>query len=313
MTPKDMDFIEAKNSAAREIALAIGVPPMLLGIPGDNTFSDDPYDPGGPTNRGVTLTEFARWRGITLTALTRSSLVAALKSIGGDEVRDIYRAKYWQPAACALLPEAVAVMHFDAAVNHGVGGAARLLQAALGVSTDGEIGPDTINAARTQPARTVIERYAELRRARYRALPHFWRFGRGWLRRVDATEVLASSLAGETLTTTETAKGTTTMADDFKFPLPGDVPGQDVNAPGGKWWPQSKTVWGALITAVTTVLPVVGPLIGINISADMIKMLGDQSVVVVQALGGLVGTLLTLYGRANATGPLVRQNISLKM
>jgi phage portal protein BeeE len=32
MTPKDMDFIEAKNSAAHEIALAIGVPPMLLGI-----------------------------------------------------------------------------------------------------------------------------------------------------------------------------------------------------------------------------------------------------------------------------------------
>ena len=40
MTPKDMDFIEAKNSAAREIALALGVPPMLLGIPGDNTYSN---------------------------------------------------------------------------------------------------------------------------------------------------------------------------------------------------------------------------------------------------------------------------------
>ncbi|MBK9077733.1 MAG: phage portal protein [Hyphomicrobium sp.] len=40
MTPKDMDFVEAKNSAAREIALAIGVPPMLLGIPGDNTYSN---------------------------------------------------------------------------------------------------------------------------------------------------------------------------------------------------------------------------------------------------------------------------------
>ena len=40
LTPKDMDFIEAKNSAAREIALALGVPPMLLGIPGDNTFSN---------------------------------------------------------------------------------------------------------------------------------------------------------------------------------------------------------------------------------------------------------------------------------
>ena len=40
LSPKDMDFIEAKNVAAREIALAIGVPPMLLGIPGDNTYSN---------------------------------------------------------------------------------------------------------------------------------------------------------------------------------------------------------------------------------------------------------------------------------
>lgn len=40
LSPKDMDFIEAKNTAAREIALALGVPPMLLGIPGDNTYSN---------------------------------------------------------------------------------------------------------------------------------------------------------------------------------------------------------------------------------------------------------------------------------
>ncbi len=40
LSPKDMDFIEAKHAAAREIALAMGVPPMLLGIPGDNTYSN---------------------------------------------------------------------------------------------------------------------------------------------------------------------------------------------------------------------------------------------------------------------------------
>jgi len=39
-SPHDMDFMEAKNGAAREIALAFGVPPMLLGIPGDNTYSN---------------------------------------------------------------------------------------------------------------------------------------------------------------------------------------------------------------------------------------------------------------------------------
>jgi len=40
LSPKDMDFTEAKSGAAREIALAFGVPPLLLGLPGDNTFSN---------------------------------------------------------------------------------------------------------------------------------------------------------------------------------------------------------------------------------------------------------------------------------
>ncbi len=39
-SPADMEFLETKNSAAREIALAFGVPPMLLGIPGDNTYAN---------------------------------------------------------------------------------------------------------------------------------------------------------------------------------------------------------------------------------------------------------------------------------
>ncbi|MCQ0989611.1 phage portal protein [Jiella marina] len=40
LSPKDMDFVEARNGAARDIALAFGVPPMLLGIPGDATYSN---------------------------------------------------------------------------------------------------------------------------------------------------------------------------------------------------------------------------------------------------------------------------------
>jgi HK97 family phage portal protein len=40
LTPAEMDFMELKHAAAREIALAFGVPPMLLGIPGDNTYAN---------------------------------------------------------------------------------------------------------------------------------------------------------------------------------------------------------------------------------------------------------------------------------
>ncbi|MCJ2117937.1 phage portal protein [Methylobacterium sp. J-001] len=39
-SPRDMDFVEAKNAAAREIALAFGVPPLLLGLPGDSTHAN---------------------------------------------------------------------------------------------------------------------------------------------------------------------------------------------------------------------------------------------------------------------------------
>ena len=40
LTPAEMDFTQGKHAAAREIALAFGVPPQLLGIPGDNTYSN---------------------------------------------------------------------------------------------------------------------------------------------------------------------------------------------------------------------------------------------------------------------------------
>jgi HK97 family phage portal protein len=40
LSPKEMDFFEAKNGAARDIALALGVPPLLLGLPGDNTYAN---------------------------------------------------------------------------------------------------------------------------------------------------------------------------------------------------------------------------------------------------------------------------------
>jgi HK97 family phage portal protein len=40
LSPREMDFMEAKNGAARDIALALGVPPMLLGLPGDLTYAN---------------------------------------------------------------------------------------------------------------------------------------------------------------------------------------------------------------------------------------------------------------------------------
>jgi HK97 family phage portal protein len=77
LSPKDMDFLEAKNGAAREIALAFGVPPMLLGIPGDNTYAN--YKEANA----------AFWRGtvLPLTAKIAGAIGAWLAPAFGDGLR----------------------------------------------------------------------------------------------------------------------------------------------------------------------------------------------------------------------------------
>ena len=80
-----------------------------------------------------------------------------------------------------------------------------------------------------------------------------------------------------------------------------------------KWWANSMTVWGVLVTALSTVLPALGPVLGINITAELIRQLGDNVVVFGQALGGLVGTILAIYGRVRASGPLERRQLTLSI
>jgi HK97 family phage portal protein len=74
LSPKEMDFFEAKNGAARDIALALGVPPPLLGLPGDNTYAN--Y---AEANR-------AFWRLTVLPLLSRTaaSLSGWLSAIYGE-------------------------------------------------------------------------------------------------------------------------------------------------------------------------------------------------------------------------------------
>ena len=81
LTPKDMDFIEAKHSASRDIALAFGVPPMLLGIPGDNTYAN--YQ---EANRA-----FYRLTMLPLVARTAKELSAWLAPVFGDRSAALVR------------------------------------------------------------------------------------------------------------------------------------------------------------------------------------------------------------------------------
>lgn len=264
-------------------------------------WTNDPYDPGGPTNLGIILTEFAAYKGVALGPDTAADLTERLRHITLAEAREIYRRNYWDAAACDRLPAGVAFMHFDAAVNQGVGAAARMLQQAAGVAVDGGIGPQTLAAVAAADPVALLRRYADIRRQRYRSLATFWRFGRGWLSRVDQTLAQAAAIAAMTTKAPSTTTGERPMSDT-------QTAGQT-----GKWWGESMTIWGAVITGLATVLPALGPLIGIDITGELVRQLGDQLVQVVQALGGLAGTIAVIYGRARASTPLARRDVSLKL
>ncbi|AGK58082.1 hypothetical protein HYPDE_32038 [Hyphomicrobium denitrificans 1NES1] len=265
-------------------------------------YSNDPYDPGGPTNRGITLDAYAAFKSEAVDDVSRARLIAELKRIPDATVTAIYRQCYFDPASCPVFTAPLALMHFDAAVNHGVGAAIRMLQGVVDVTADGEIGPDTLAAIGAKSLSDLLDDYAEMRRTRYRALPHFWRFGRGWLKRVDATLALARTWAAADATNRGLLEPRQIAKGESKMGNATDT--QSTDNDDSKWWVRSKTVWGTLITAAATVIPAIGPALGIALPADIIQTFGDQAITAVQALAGLFGTVLAIYGRLKADTPL---------
>jgi lysozyme family protein len=274
-------------------------------------YDEDPYDPGGPTNRGITLSEFVRDKGLELSSENFAAMKAELKAIPPATVRRIYYQNYWQAADCTELPPPLALFHFDAAVNQGVAGAVRMLQQAVGTQVDGEIGPLTLAAVAATPVEEALSVYADVRRRRYRALPTFWRFGRGWLARVDATLALANDISRQMpplVPQPKQPKGPTPMPTDTASPA-----APSPATPPAKWWGNSMTIWGVIVTALSTVLPAVGPVLGINITADLVHQLGDNVVQFGQAAGGLVGTIMAIYGRVRTSTPIERRQFTISM
>jgi lysozyme family protein len=168
-------------------------------------------------------------------------------------------------------------------------------------------------AAAAQPVPLTLARYGEIRRQHYRGLGHFWRFGKGWLRRVDLTLERAIAIDRQQPATAIVAIPSLQQEKTSMPTQPEPTGTTEPVTAENKWWGHSMTVWGVIITSLSTVLPTVGPLFGLNITADLVQQLGNQVVQVAQALGGVAGTVLTVYGRMRATTSLERRQITLSM
>jgi lysozyme family protein len=153
-------------------------------------YVNHPDDPGGATNKGITIATFRSY-------IKRNGTIADLKALTTQQAVDVYKAQYWDAVRADDLPSGVDYTVADFAVNSGPTRAAKYLQAVLGVTQDGTIGPQTIAAANaiTNPKAIInninADRLAFMKRIQGGKL---WKtFGRGWQRRVDA--VRSTSLA----------------------------------------------------------------------------------------------------------------------
>ena len=149
-------------------------------------YVDHPKDPGGPTNKGVTQAVYDSWR------KSQNLPTQSVRAIADSEVAAIYKNLYWDRISGDLLPSGVDFAVFDFAVNSGVSRAAKYLQAVVGVTQDGQIGPATIQATKTFVAMAVTNK----RLAFMQSLSIWSTFGKGWSARIADVKAQILSLVG---------------------------------------------------------------------------------------------------------------------
>jgi lysozyme family protein len=157
-------------------------------------YVDDPADPGGATNMGVTLATYRDWS-------DNPDLGAAqVQDMTERTAKAIYRSLYWNPLRADALTAGVDPSVFDMGVNAGNWRSARLLQRALGFTgddVDGCIGPETLGAAAKCDARTLVDDLTSRQANFYRSLADFDTFGAGWLNRTEARRTAALAMIDE--------------------------------------------------------------------------------------------------------------------
>ena len=106
---------------------------LLIGNEGG--YVNNPADPGGETNWGIT-------RAVAID----NGYTGSIKLMPKETAKQIYKKMYWDKLQCYQFGFVVAFQLFDAGVNHGNSQAVKFLQRALSVADDGVIGAKTIAA-----------------------------------------------------------------------------------------------------------------------------------------------------------------------
>ncbi len=145
-------------------------------------YVNNPSDSGGATNYGITQAVY--------NASRKGNRFLDVKFITNDEVNRIYQNNYWSGCHCEQMPDELATVVFDTAVNTGCQRAIKILQACLDIDADGIFGAETLNViGDISDLKDFISKYLDERSRYYQRIcdlnPDKNKFLKGWLNRIQ--------------------------------------------------------------------------------------------------------------------------------
>lgn len=160
-------------------------------------YVNNPKDPGGATDKGITQATYNSWLG-----RTNRPAGMPVSGISDEDVAAIYKTDYWDRVYGDELPAGIDFCLFDAAVNSGVATAASWAQAVLksykgneNLAIDGDIGPATKLAIQAVDAPTFIRDFCSHRLGTLQRLKTWSTFGKGWSARIANVQKTAIAWA----------------------------------------------------------------------------------------------------------------------
>lgn len=144
-------------------------------IQSEGRYSNDPDDKGGPTMWGIAynfnvaaVREFGIFKPEDIINLTQ------------DQARQIYYYKYWLGSGCdKIADKKLCYMHFDTAVNCGVGAAAKIMFKLSPNPKHYEAGGKNKGLWLK-----LFTQYRDYKKAYYESCDTYWKHGKGWLNRL---------------------------------------------------------------------------------------------------------------------------------
>jgi lysozyme family protein len=160
---------------------------LALVLRSEGGFVQNPKDPGGATNLGVTKATYESYVGHAVT-------VDDIKALTPDTVAPLYKAMYWDKISGDNIALGLDYALFDFAVNSGPRQATKFIQNIASVPSDGLMGDRTVQMVKTlDPADTVAKLCNE--RLQFLQQLNTWdTFGKGWSKRVSDVQKRATAM-----------------------------------------------------------------------------------------------------------------------